>query len=475
MSSTSRRRDKKSNGKDMLLHSESPRNTSETRVIDASLLVRLLPFERGIRSFLSYADCAAAVRENSKQLRQPAIVDIVEYIDALGRVSGRAVDPSSMCIQTIRDVARLHSDADVAGYRVEHENERIAWVAPCACSSARLAPLVIPTSLTYRIYANSSKSVVSYVLCFYGTGYGSIVPQLITDFTPFVKVVRVEMGDVSYRLSFSASMYESAIGGFDAIVEQLTTLKTRQRSGCKHRLILSGYSLGAIQMIAFVTHWLSNAVQPMWETTFARNSHAGLGKDFTNARAYSSVCRFVNLLTQSGVAISRKCCFPHGVQRNPSYQAVHATQFSEVLVPLFGCPSITYSDELASYIDATKRRFRNVAYIPITTLNDVTSAVFANAHIYQIWSSVYILDAGAHPEGLYEISGTSLSTGTIVKFARNLEYRRLGSYSFLLSAIGYGIMSHSILTYIDHLTRLTRDDAMGRRRRRKRTFSVVQA
>ena len=28
----------------------------------------------------------------------------------------------------------------------------------------------------------------------------------------------------------------------------------------------------------------------MWETTFPRNSHAGLDKDFTKMRAYSSVC-----------------------------------------------------------------------------------------------------------------------------------------------------------------------------------------
>ena len=36
--------------------------------------------------------------------------------------------------------------------------------------------------------------------------------------------------------------------------------------------------------------WGDHKVLAMWETTFPRNSHAGSGKDFTDTRAYSSVC-----------------------------------------------------------------------------------------------------------------------------------------------------------------------------------------
>ena len=50
----------------------------------------------------------------------------------------------------------------------------------------------------------------------------------------------------------------------------------------------------------------------MWETTFPRNSHAGLGRDFTKMFHTREYVRFVKWPTQSGVAISRKCCFPHG-------------------------------------------------------------------------------------------------------------------------------------------------------------------
>jgi len=55
----------------------------------------------------------------------------------------------------------------------------------------------------------------------------------------------------------------------------------------------------------------------MWETTFPRNSHAGLGRPFYERNILTSMKPVRKVPTQSGVAISRKCCFPHG-----SYQAV---------------------------------------------------------------------------------------------------------------------------------------------------------
>ena len=50
----------------------------------------------------------------------------------------------------------------------------------------------------------------------------------------------------------------------------------------------------------------------MWETTFARNSHAGFGKPFYEPNILPSMVFGLKVLTKSGVAISRKCCFPHG-------------------------------------------------------------------------------------------------------------------------------------------------------------------
>ncbi len=55
-----------------------------------------------------------------------------------------------------------------------------------------------------------------------------------------------------------------------------------------------------------------NEYSPMWERTFPRNSHAGLGRYFTKLFHTHEYVRFVKWLTQSVVAISRKCCFPHG-------------------------------------------------------------------------------------------------------------------------------------------------------------------
>ena len=42
----------------------------------------------------------------------------------------------------------------------------------------------------------------------------------------------------------------------------------------------------------------------MWETTFARNSHAGLGRPFYERNILTSMKSFRKAPTQSGVAIS---------------------------------------------------------------------------------------------------------------------------------------------------------------------------
>jgi hypothetical protein len=52
----------------------------------------------------------------------------------------------------------------------------------------------------------------------------------------------------------------------------------------------------------------------MWETTFPRNSHAGLGRDFTEMYSYSAVCSV------------RKIAYP-----------IRRCYFSETLFPTWGC------------------------------------------------------------------------------------------------------------------------------------------
>ena len=78
----------------------------------------------------------------------------------------------------------------------------------------------------------------------------------------------------------------------------------------------------------------------MWETTFPRNSHAGLGRDFTNMFHTREYVSLVKWPTQSGVAISRKCCFPHG---NP--------------VVSDGCVTHALEKCFANQPSATHRRF----------------------------------------------------------------------------------------------------------------------
>jgi hypothetical protein len=51
----------------------------------------------------------------------------------------------------------------------------------------------------------------------------------------------------------------------------------------------------------------------MWETTFPRNTHAGFCKQMYESNIPFSIGYGRKVLTKSGVGISRKCCFPHGL------------------------------------------------------------------------------------------------------------------------------------------------------------------
>ena len=83
----------------------------------------------------------------------------------------------------------------------------------------------------------------------------------------------------------------------------------RMRSVCNHHSKI-------LQQHRIITRSHKNIrlMRSMWETTFARNTQAGFCKDFTTLSYTMGYVRFVNLLTKSGLGISRKCCFPHGMR-----------------------------------------------------------------------------------------------------------------------------------------------------------------
>ena len=324
------------------------------------------------------------MRNLSDKLRQPAISDLVHYFDTLGKTSGRAVNDHRRFDPALaRDATRLLDDWDVPSYTMVREHEQI-----------HLTPLV--TSLTYRIYVRTSDGVVTYMLCFYGTGYGSLLPQLLTDLTPIVRRMSVAMGDVSYRISTSKSICDSVMRDADSILAQLGELKRQHRRFRTHRLCLAGYSLGAAQMLIFVIYFLSNAVQ-----------------------------------------------------RERRYQSIHVDRFTSVDVPLFGYPSLTDNDEMSAYIDASKRRFGSLRYMPIATLNDVVvSSVYPILDVKPTWSHLFLLNS---PSSIHEVSGTSFSSGAIAKMLRLVDLTRYESYDFLRRVLWIRFASHDIGFYIESL------------------------
>jgi len=320
------------------------------------------------------------------RLHQPAISDIVHYMETLGQTSGDAVrDTQTFDLALARDAAQLLDDVAVPSYDLVCERERI-----------RIAPLV--TSLTYRIYTRASDDgrTVTYALCFYGTGYGSVGPQLLTDFAPFSRTMRVAMGDVSYRFFTSMSIHDSVMQDADAILAELAALARQHRRARTHRLCLSGYSLGAAQMLLFVLHFLSDAVQ-----------------------------------------------------RDRRYRPIRVGRFASVDVPLFGYPSITCNDEMSAYIDASMRRFGALRYMPIATLNDVfVSSLFAIRAVRPTWSRLFLLNS---PSGLHAVSGTSFASAAIAKMLDEIDLTRSESFEFLLHTLWVRFASHDIGFYIDAL------------------------
>ena len=86
------------------------------------------------------------------------------------------------------------------------------------------------------------------------------------------------------------------------------TLKTRQRFW--HHTVISTDASSREFEESKKTH------RSMWETTYARNTQAGVCKDFTTVSYTKEYVRFVIFLTKSGLGIARICFFPHGHRSN---------------------------------------------------------------------------------------------------------------------------------------------------------------
>jgi len=72
------------------------------------------------------------------------------------------------------------------------------------------------------------------------------------------------------------------------------------------------YKMHIAHLDRFCSVRLVDVRDSMWETTFPRNSHAGLGRSLYERNILTNMKHVRKVPTQSGVAISRKCCFPHG-------------------------------------------------------------------------------------------------------------------------------------------------------------------
>ena len=67
------------------------------------------------------------------------------------------------------------------------------------------------------------------------------------------------------------------------------------------------------QHLIFCSVFQNLRLGTMWETTFARNTQAGFCKEVYESNILFSIGYGRKVLTKSGLGISRKCCFPHGL------------------------------------------------------------------------------------------------------------------------------------------------------------------
>lgn len=128
----------------------------------------------------------------------------------------------------------------------------------------------VPATLDYVILMHRDANVVTYTIAFPGTAFGNSAMQIATDINPMCADFDLCIDNDVYGQSFWTGFYASVAGGGNpAILRVFTQLsasvrsvkEAAQQTDMQHRLVVTGYSLGAMQALLMAMLYCDDTMQ----------------------------------------------------------------------------------------------------------------------------------------------------------------------------------------------------------------------
>jgi hypothetical protein len=261
--------------------------------------------------------------------------------------------------------------------------------------------LPIPASLDYAIFMTREANVATYTVAFPGTAFGDTLTQVLTDINPIRTYFDLRIDGAVYRHAFWQGFYASVAGGdfpaFFSILRQLSAA-VRSVDECatgtcdkvEHRLVVTGYSLGATQALLCAMLYCDDSMQKTAET---------LG--------------------------------------------VSSTSFTSTTVMLFALPNAVSSGDTCAYVDRASKRLGMSLYSICDPLDAVEHLYSALPLARPAVPHVCTLESG----GVYRINAASASHGTLYAIAMKLPWRSYTTLSVLWRMALLAASTHMITEY----------------------------
>jgi hypothetical protein len=261
--------------------------------------------------------------------------------------------------------------------------------------------LPVPASLDYAIFMTRDANVATYTVAFPGTAFGNTLTQVLTDINPIRTHFDLRIDGAVYRHAFWQGFYASVAGGdfpaFFSILRQLSAA-VRSVNECatgtcgevEHRLVVTGYSLGATQALLCALLYCDDSMQKTART---------LG--------------------------------------------ISSTTFTSTTVMLYALPNAVTSGDTCAYVDRASKRLGMSLYSICDPLDIVEHTYSALPLARPAVPHVCTFESG----GVYRINAASATHGTLYAIAMKLPWRSYTTLSVLWRMALLTASTHMLTEY----------------------------
>jgi hypothetical protein len=264
--------------------------------------------------------------------------------------------------------------------------------------------LPVPATLDYAIFLTREANVATYTVAFPGTAFGNTPLQLLTDFNPLSTAFDLMIDGSVYQHSFWQAFYASVAGGarpaFISILRQLSAAvksvnecyaaRSGECENVEHRLVVTGYSLGATQALICAMLFCDDSVQK----------------------------------TSSTLGIS-------------------STSFVSNTVLLFAMPNAVRSGDTCAYVERAAKKL-GMALYPICDPLDVVEHLYGALPLSRA-AVPYIYTV--EEDGVYRINAASATHGTLYSIALKLSWNCYSTLGVIWRMARVTLSTHMLSEY----------------------------